>query len=130
MNRAFARFIICLSIILSISLILYSLPQEKIINFSNYPNPFDSRIQNTEIIYELESDSEVTIKIYDLLGYPVREYSFSSGSNGGGQGWNRVVWNGENENGDKVAKGGYICWLYIDRGERFAQAYHKIGVIH
>lgn len=93
---------------------------------TNYPNPFDSRVEKTVIQYTLEADSSVAVRIYDLFGNTVREYSFGLES----RGTNSLVWDGTNEAGEKVAKGGYICVMEIMNEDSKMLAVRKIGVIH
>ncbi|MBI4425837.1 MAG: hypothetical protein HY554_19055, partial [Elusimicrobia bacterium] len=103
-------------------------------NVSNYPNPFDSRKGGPEgkttITYTLGSNSDVTITIYDLLGYVVKVMSFSPGSTGGRAGPNFVEWDGKNAQGRPVAKGGYICRIKAGSSAGTATVIRKIGVIH
>lgn len=96
---------------------------------SNYPNPFDSRKEETVITYQLLSDQPVRIRIVDLFGYVVKEFHFSPGSNGARSGENMVRWDGRDESGQKVSKGGYICQVSVE-GERPSSGIRKIGVIH
>ena len=93
---------------------------------TNYPNPFDSRTEVTTIIYSLSSTSEVKLTIYDLLGYPVREFASLDETSG----IKKIVWDGTNEEGLKVGKGGYICVLEICNGSIKTLSTRKIGVIH
>ncbi|MBI4056742.1 MAG: hypothetical protein HY399_04255, partial [Elusimicrobia bacterium] len=90
---------------------------EVISQVSNYPNPVDSRKGGPEgqavITYVLNSDAEVKITLYDLLGYVVREYTFTSGSQGGRKGPNFVTWDGKNGLGSIVSKGGYIARIQV-----------------
>ena len=67
----------------------------------NYPNPFNS---STMISYNMDSPGEVTLKIFDVNGKLVREYSRSQNSGG----TYYVHWNGRNNNGEKVASGIYL----------------------
>jgi len=92
----------------------------------NYPNPFDSRLESTTILFNLESDSAVSARIYDLFGNIVRDYNFGMISRGP----NRLIWDGTNEAGDKVSKGGYICVMQITGDQVKVVASRKIGVIH
>ena len=93
---------------------------------TNYPNPFDSRVEKTTILFTLDSDSAVSVRIYDLFGNIVRDYNFGMISRGP----NRLVWDGTNEAGEKVAKGGYICVMEIANDRAKLIASRKIGVIH
>ena len=93
---------------------------------TNYPNPFDSREGSTTICYTLTTDSEVKAVIYDLLGNVVREYPerFETA------GIKTVVWDGTDQQGLKVSKGGYILTVEIKSGDSKTLATRKIGVIH
>ncbi|MGC8867338.1 MAG: hypothetical protein ACP5PA_03905, partial [Elusimicrobiales bacterium] len=82
------------------------------------------------IAYILNDEAEVTISIYDLLGYLVKEFRFSRGQNGAKLGSNYVEWNGKNELGSFVSKGGYIVRIKASgpRGSKIITK--KIGIIH
>jgi len=111
-----------------------SLPDEVISSVSNFPNPVDTRKggeeAKTNIVYILNQDAEVTITVYDLLGYEVMNWSFSPGQEGGKRGANRVPWDGSNEAGDKVAKGGYIVHIKVKSDRGVVTAIRKVGIIH
>jgi len=110
------------------------LPADVITSVSNYPNPVDTRLGGeqgkTQIVYILNQDAEVTITLYDLLGYKVKEWHLMPGENGGRKGANSVPWDGTNELGDKVAKGGYIAQIRVKSDKGVVTAIRKIGVIH
>ena len=114
------------------------LPDEVISKVSNYPNPVDTRKGGAEgktcISYLLASDAQVDIVVYDLLGYRVMAWSFPSGSPGGLQGPNICVpaggWDGTNEAGQKVAKGGYLAQIKVGGAKGSTTVIRKIGVIH
>jgi len=79
----------------------------------NYPNPFGHNSETTTIDYYLSQDADVTLKIFDFFGNLVWSAEFSAGTPGGrGRGSslhpNSVVWNGQNDRGQKVGNGGYI----------------------
>jgi len=111
------------------------LPKDIITQVSNYPNPATG--DSTTITYILKWNAKVTITLYDLLGYLVLEEEFKPGSEQGSQGVNKWPWYLENERGDKVAKGGYICRITVDvedsrapkSDDRTVQVIRKIGVI-
>lgn len=96
---------------------------------SNYPNPFNSRTENTAIVYQLPQDLPVRVRIYDLFGFQVREYRFGPGEMGARTGQNTIPWDGTDETGQKVAKGGYVCQVTVE-GDRPVRGMRKIGVIH
>ena len=101
---------------------------------SSFPNPVDIRKGGVEgkavITYTLNADAEVTITLYDLLGYVVREFSFSSGQEGGKMGPNFVTWDGHNGLGGVVSKGGYIVRVKASSAKGSKVLLRKIGVIH
>ena len=111
-----------------------TLPEPIISDVSNAPNPFDSRKGGlegqTQISYSLIQDVPVRVTLYDLLGFRVRQWSFSAGQNGGRLGTNRFLWDGTNETGQKVSKGGYIAQIEIETPESVVTVIRKIGVIH
>jgi hypothetical protein len=111
-----------------------SLPKAVIFDLSNAPNPFDSRKGGpegqTRILYSLDRDVAVQVTLYDLLGFRVRQWDFQAGQEGGRQGQNQFSWDGTNERGQKVSKGGYIAHIEIETPEGFVTAIRKIGVIH
>jgi hypothetical protein len=103
-------------------------------NVRNYPNPFDPRKGGldgkTAITYVLSDNAEVTITLYDLLGYVVKEFAFSSGAEGGRPGPNAVTWDGRNDLGSFVSKGGYIARIKASNSKGSKVIIRKIGVIH
>ncbi len=66
-----------------------------------YPNPFNP---STTISYDLAKPSQVKLVIYDLLGRQVDQ--LVSGYEAAGH--KKVVWDGTNSQGDKVASGVYF----------------------
>ena len=69
--------------------------------YPNYPNPFNSL---TTLEYDLEKISDVTMKIFDLLGREI--YTEKIGSQAPGK--YRFVWNGFDKNGREVHSGVYF----------------------
>jgi flagellar hook assembly protein FlgD len=113
------------------------LPAEIITKVTNYPNPVDTRKGGLEgrtfISYLLASDADVDITVYDLLGYRVMHWNFQGGSLGGRQGANNVPnggWDGTNESGQKVSKGGYLAQIKVSGAKGSSTVIRKIGVIH
>ncbi len=72
----------------------------------NYPNPFNP---TTTIRYSLPYQSSVELKIYDIMGREIKSFSFPAQS----QGYQNVIWNGTNENGDHVSSGIYLYTIKI-----------------
>lgn len=105
---------------------------EVVKNVSNYPNPVDTRQGGfTTVTYMLGADSDVTITIYDLLGYKVREWHFNPGDAAGGRsGPNFLKWFGDTDGGEKVSKGGYIVKIEVKSSKGSQTIIRKVGIIH
>lgn len=76
----------------------------------NYPNPFNS---TTSIQYEILSNGNVSINIYNTLGQLVKvlkdEYLLVNSY--------QTTWDGTNQRGEKIASGIYFCQLKTPQGE-------------
>ncbi|MDE0316693.1 MAG: dockerin type I domain-containing protein [Candidatus Poribacteria bacterium] len=75
----------------------------------NYPNPFNPE---TWIPYQLVSDADVTITIYDVRGNPIR--TLDMGHQPAGTYYGRssaAYWDGRNDSGESVASGLYFYTL-------------------
>jgi len=70
----------------------------------NFPNPFGP---GTSISYDLDRDSHVILKIYNLLGKEARTLVDRECS----AGLNAVHWDGTGDDGDMVPPGVYLCRL-------------------
>ena len=100
--------------------------EDAVFGLTNYPNPFTAGMGGTtKIRYRLKSNSDVAIKIYDLIGDLAWKKTILAGEVPGGvAGINEIPWDGKNDRGDYVATGGYIC--VVKAGG--AKARVKIGV--
>lgn len=74
------------------------------ITMQNSPNPFNAQ---TAISYTLPSDAKVTLVVYNIKGEKVKTLvdEFQTA------GVKRVIWDGTNQNSDKVASGVYFYRL-------------------
>jgi hypothetical protein len=68
----------------------------------NCPNPFMS---STNVCYSLASRNRVTLKVLDVTGRVVRTFTSAEES----PGFHRVVWEGKDDSGSRVAPGIYFC---------------------
>ncbi len=69
-----------------------------------YPNPFNP---STTIIYGLDTDSDVSIQIYDITGQLITTLQ----DNYQTQGWHTITWNGNNQHGKQVPAGLYLSMI-------------------
>ena len=81
-----------------------SLTPKKTALLPNYPNPFNPE---TWIPYQLASPTDVRIDIYASDGQVVRQLDIGHQT----VGIHQVHWNGNNEQGEKVASGVYFYTL-------------------
>jgi len=80
----------------------------------NYPNPFQN---DTYFTFRLSSPSEISIKIYTQFGRLIKNIEGIFGNNG----FNKVYWNGMDEDGDRLANGVYLYKIIakdLNSGER------------
>jgi hypothetical protein len=73
----------------------------------SYPNPFSS---STAIPYELKTQSDIQVTIYDILGRIVRKFNVGQQSIG----LHNVLWGGRNNFGQRVGSGVYFYKLSTD----------------
>lgn len=71
----------------------------------NYPNPFNPE---TRITYSLDTQSKVTLAIFNIKGQKIRELVNRIEK----AGQHVVTWNGEDERGNKVSSGIYFYTLH------------------
>jgi len=81
--------------------IKYTLP-EKFKFYRNYPNPFNNQ---TIIKFELPHETNVTLKIYNVLGQEVKTLIDNKFTYAGEH---KVIWDGTNANGQRVSSGVYM----------------------
>ncbi len=67
----------------------------------NYPNPFNP---TTNILFNVAEEGQVEIKVYNIKGQVVKSLLNENRAIGS----HRVIWNGDNNNGSKVASGIYF----------------------
>jgi len=84
------------------------LPKEMTL-FQNYPNPFNP---STQIRFFLPEKSDVSLKIYNILGEEVKTLI----QNQQDAGFHQVLWDGKNNLGATAASGIYIYTLRTSKG--------------
>jgi hypothetical protein len=85
--------------------------------FQNYPNPFNPE---TWIPYQLDKDSNVTIRIMDVQGRLVRQINLGNKLAGVYSSRERAAyWDGRNTLGEKVSSGVYFYILQVEGTGKF-----------
>ncbi|NLB34556.1 MAG: hypothetical protein GX817_01870 [Elusimicrobia bacterium] len=82
-----------------------------IADFVAYPNPFDSRSEESRIRFVLKEEASVTLNVYDTSGSLVKE--LLSGDERG-VGLHEVLWDGRSFSGGNLANGVYYCEIIAD----------------
>jgi alpha-amylase len=85
--------------------------------YNNYPNPFNP---STTISYALPYQSSVELVIYDIMGAKVKSFNIPSQSSG----YQSILWDGRNENGNSIASGIYlyrIIFKSLENNETFVK---------
>ncbi|MGD9898885.1 MAG: hypothetical protein AB7T22_07115 [Calditrichaceae bacterium] len=88
--------------------VISSNPEEA---FRNYPNPFGRNEEFTTIVFQLDHDSDVEIRIFTLLGELV--WTKILPNQIAGLHYDDVRWNGKNDRGYVVLNGVYLCAIDI-----------------
>ncbi len=91
--------------IIVLLLISYSFANEEGNNISsaqNYPNPFNLQ---TTIQFQLKADSEISIKIYNILGTEIKTLFDNEFISAGAH---KIVWDGRDNNNQVIPSGMYL----------------------
>ncbi|MFZ1946001.1 MAG: FlgD immunoglobulin-like domain containing protein [bacterium] len=92
----------------------------------SYPNPFDPYAgEKATISIDLSKQADVTVKIFDFAGEPVRTLVADDAGPGV---FEDITWDGTDESGNIVATGAYIANIKIDDGQKVISKNIKIGV--
>ncbi|MEK7376758.1 MAG: hypothetical protein AABZ57_06325, partial [Candidatus Margulisiibacteriota bacterium] len=92
------------------------------------PNPFDPSSGKASIIFELDSDAETSLYVFNVSAELVYRRDFSSGSNGAKAGTNRIEWDGIDSFSRLAANGVYFARL-IERPSGKVLSKGKIAVV-
>jgi len=88
----------------------------------NYPNPFNPQ---TTIQYALTKHSQVTLKIYNLLGQEIR--TLVDGFQPSGP--HKITWDGKGTSGERAASGIYFYKLTVERNETVVSETRKMLLV-
>ncbi|HVO75663.1 MAG TPA: C25 family cysteine peptidase, partial [Ignavibacteriaceae bacterium] len=97
----------------------------KIIDVFNYPNPVS---RNTYFTFKLtQIPDELTIKIYTVAGRLVKEIDGHSVDLK--YDFNRLFWDGKDQDGDFIANGVYFYKIILKKGDKVEQVTQKLAVV-
>lgn len=97
----------------------------KILNPYNYPNPFGDDTHFTFTLTTLPD--ELKISIYTIAGRKIKEIkkTFSDLN----VGFNKILWNGRDQDGDIIANGTYLYKIIIKNSEGSSQVTQKLSKV-
>jgi len=96
----------------------------RILQVFNYPNPFYRETEFTFVVAGPRAPEEVLIRIFTLSGRKIRELSLHPGV--AQIGFNRVVWDGRDNDGDDIANGTYLYQVQVKGGGKTETAVQKL----
>jgi len=93
-------------------------------NVYAYPNPFNPDRESTTFRFSLSTSAVVTVKLYDTAGRQV--ITLTAGKYMEAEVEQSLMWDGRNDNGEKVANGVYFYVIESSTGEK---AMGKVAVL-
>jgi hypothetical protein len=94
-------------------------------NLYNYPNPFSDRTYFTFSLSKLPE--QLNIKIFSIAGRLLKTLSQNSSQLRAG--FNKIEWNGRDEDGDRIANGVYIYKLIIINADEQQTLTQKLVIL-
>ncbi len=103
------------------------LNESRLLQVYNYPNPFPGETDFTFILTGAQVAEELSIKIFTVAGRKIREIIVPPSSLQ--LGFNKVHWNGRDEDGDEVANGYYFYQLRLKADNTTVSPIQKLAKI-
>lgn len=103
------------------------LNESRLLQVYNYPNPFSNETEFTFILTGAQVAEEVSIKIFTVAGRKIREIVVPPSSLQ--LGFNRIHWNGRDEDGDEIANGYYFYQVRLKADNTIVSPIQKLAKI-
>ncbi len=97
----------------------------ELLNVYNYPNPFSDETYFTFKLTQIPD--ELRIKIFTLAGRMIKEITKNSSELN--YDFNRIHWDGRDEDGDLIANGVYIYKVILKKGSEIITATQKLATV-
>jgi len=94
-------------------------------NVYNYPNPFSNGTYFTFVLTQVPE--EVQIKIYTIAGRLIKEFRLSQAELT--TNFNKIFWDGRDEDGDLIGNGVYLYKVIAKKGEQVQTTIQKLAVV-
>ncbi len=99
--------------------------EAKILYVYNYPNPFK---EATSFTFKLtQIPDEIKIKIFTIAGRLVKEIKLSSSQFNFD--FNKIYWDGKDEDGDRLANGVYLYKVIMKAGDKTESVTQKLAIV-
>jgi len=99
--------------------------EAKVFNVYNYPNPFKNETYFTFRLTQIPDDFK--IMIYTVAGRKIREMVVPPSQLK--HDFNKIHWDGRDEDGDLVASGVYLYRLVMKKGEKVERITEKLAIV-
>ena len=99
----------------------------RLLNVFNFPNPFSTETAFTFHLTGATQPDEVSIRVYTVAGRLIYERKLVPGEMN--IGFNRIVWDGRDQNGDPVANGVYFYKVTAVQGGERVEVVEKMARI-
>ena len=99
--------------------------EAKILNVYNYPNPTSGETHFTFKLTQIPE--EIKIKIFTIAGRLVKEIKLTS--TGLKFDFNKIYWNGRDEEGDILANGVYLYKVIMKAGDKTEDVIQKLAIV-
>jgi flagellar hook assembly protein FlgD len=97
----------------------------KLLYVFNYPNPFSKETYFTFKLTQIPD--ELKIRIFTLAGRLIKEFVLMSADLRCD--FNRILWNGRDQDGDKIANGVYLYKIVTSKNGSSTSVTQKLAVI-
>jgi hypothetical protein len=109
----------------SYRVIFYVTKESDMKNVYNYPNPFKDDTYFTFEITGINPPDEIKIKIFTVAGRLIREISVPSSKIN--MGFNKIAWDGRDQEGDEIANGVYLYKVITKFNDKIKTSINKIS---
>ena len=99
--------------------------EAKILNVYNYPNPTNGETHFTFKLTQIPE--EIKIKIFTIAGRLVREIKLTSSDLK--YDFNKIFWDGRDEDGDLLANGVYLYKVIMKAGNKSEEVTQKLAIV-
>ena len=113
---------------LGLFLYFYVYRNPDLLNVLNYPNPFKNDTYFTFELHGINVPQELLIKIYTIAGRLIRDISVPSSELQ--IGFNKIYWNGRDQDGDRIANGVYFYKMISKNNGKVKSVISKLAKVN